>query len=176
MKNPPDINCTDLLGNTPLHCAAYRGQKQCAVKLLQHKANPNIKNKSGNELHRTVASFFKHCCVVCLVSIFSIRCTTVLLFSLFYFCYCHSRIFYYFSASRNEYDRNMTLFFWVIKLNNRAWFFIYFLFEWPDFLWWPEICWYNFWILFCICFQIRLFLIWLTMQTWSRSLLEMLWK
>lgn len=48
MKKPPNINCTDLLGNTPLHCAAYRGQKQCAVKLLQHKANPNIKNKNGN--------------------------------------------------------------------------------------------------------------------------------
>lgn len=46
MKKPPDINCTDLLGNTPLHCAAYRGQKQCAVKLLQHKANPNVKNKN----------------------------------------------------------------------------------------------------------------------------------
>ncbi|XP_059399305.1 oxysterol-binding protein-related protein 1 isoform X1 [Carassius carassius] len=45
MKKPPNISCTDLLGNTPLHCAAYRGQKQCAVKLLQHKANPNIKNK-----------------------------------------------------------------------------------------------------------------------------------
>uniref|UniRef100_A0A672QCA0 Oxysterol-binding protein n=1 Tax=Sinocyclocheilus grahami TaxID=75366 RepID=A0A672QCA0_SINGR len=39
------FDCTDLLGNTPLHCTAYRGQKQCAVKLLQHKANPNIKNK-----------------------------------------------------------------------------------------------------------------------------------
>ncbi|XP_051549774.1 oxysterol-binding protein-related protein 1 isoform X2 [Myxocyprinus asiaticus] len=46
MKKPPNINCTDLLGNTPLHCAAYRGQKQCAVKLLQHSANPNIKNKN----------------------------------------------------------------------------------------------------------------------------------
>ncbi|XP_016131605.1 oxysterol-binding protein-related protein 1-like [Sinocyclocheilus grahami] len=45
MKKPPNISCTDLLGNTPLHCTAYRGQKQCAVKLLQHKANPNIKNK-----------------------------------------------------------------------------------------------------------------------------------
>uniref|UniRef100_A0A673NDW6 Oxysterol-binding protein n=1 Tax=Sinocyclocheilus rhinocerous TaxID=307959 RepID=A0A673NDW6_9TELE len=45
MKKPPNISCTDMLGNTPLHCAAYRGQKQCAVKLLQHKANPNIKNK-----------------------------------------------------------------------------------------------------------------------------------
>ncbi|KAG1945785.1 oxysterol-binding protein-related protein 1 [Pimephales promelas] len=46
MKKPPDINCTDLLGNTPLHCAAYRGQKQCAIKLLQLKANPNVKNKN----------------------------------------------------------------------------------------------------------------------------------
>ncbi|XP_041647453.1 oxysterol-binding protein-related protein 1 isoform X2 [Cheilinus undulatus] len=45
-KNPPDISCTDLLGNTPLHCAAYRGQKQCALKLLKSGANPNIKNKN----------------------------------------------------------------------------------------------------------------------------------
>ncbi|XP_063056951.1 oxysterol-binding protein-related protein 1 isoform X3 [Engraulis encrasicolus] len=45
-KKPPDINCTDLLGNTPLHCAAYRGQKQCALRLLQSGANPNIKNKN----------------------------------------------------------------------------------------------------------------------------------
>ncbi|XP_028855920.1 oxysterol-binding protein-related protein 1 isoform X3 [Denticeps clupeoides] len=45
-KKPPDLNCTDLLGNTPLHCAAYRGQKQCALKLLQSGANPNIKNKN----------------------------------------------------------------------------------------------------------------------------------
>uniref|UniRef100_A0A672QCH8 Oxysterol-binding protein n=1 Tax=Sinocyclocheilus grahami TaxID=75366 RepID=A0A672QCH8_SINGR len=54
MKKPPNISCTDLLGNTPLHCTAYRGQKQCAVKLLQHKANPNIKNKIGSELHLIV--------------------------------------------------------------------------------------------------------------------------
>uniref|UniRef100_A0A8B9LE06 Oxysterol-binding protein n=1 Tax=Astyanax mexicanus TaxID=7994 RepID=A0A8B9LE06_ASTMX len=46
-EKPPNINCTDLLGNTPLHCAAYRAQKQCAVKLLQNGANPNIKNKNG---------------------------------------------------------------------------------------------------------------------------------
>ncbi|KAM7410352.1 hypothetical protein PAMA_001678 [Pampus argenteus] len=45
-KKPPDINCTDLLGNTPLHCAAYRGQKQCAQKLLKSGASPNIKNKN----------------------------------------------------------------------------------------------------------------------------------
>uniref|UniRef100_A0A3Q3FVK7 Oxysterol-binding protein n=1 Tax=Labrus bergylta TaxID=56723 RepID=A0A3Q3FVK7_9LABR len=46
-KNPPDIGCTDLLGNTPLHSAAYRGQKQCALKLLKSGANPNVKNKNG---------------------------------------------------------------------------------------------------------------------------------
>ncbi|XP_049444567.1 oxysterol-binding protein-related protein 1 isoform X2 [Epinephelus fuscoguttatus] len=46
-KKTPDINCTDLLGNTPLHSAAYRGQKQCALKLLKSGASPNIKNKKG---------------------------------------------------------------------------------------------------------------------------------
>ncbi|CAN9500661.1 unnamed protein product [Ophioblennius macclurei] len=45
-KKPPDISCTDLLGNTPLHCAAYRGQRQCALKLLKSGANPSIKNKN----------------------------------------------------------------------------------------------------------------------------------
>uniref|UniRef100_A0A8C2JDT7 Oxysterol-binding protein n=1 Tax=Cyprinus carpio TaxID=7962 RepID=A0A8C2JDT7_CYPCA len=57
MKKPPNISCTDLLGNTPLHCAAYRGQKQCAVKLMQHKANPNIKNKIGSELRHNILYF-----------------------------------------------------------------------------------------------------------------------
>ncbi|XP_044217359.1 oxysterol-binding protein-related protein 1 isoform X1 [Thunnus albacares] len=46
-KKPPDINCTDLLGNTPLHCAAYRGQRQSALKLIKSGASPNIKNKNG---------------------------------------------------------------------------------------------------------------------------------
>lgn len=46
-KKPPDINCTDLLGNTPLHCAAYRGQRQCALKLLKSGASPNVNNKQG---------------------------------------------------------------------------------------------------------------------------------
>uniref|UniRef100_A0A672GSU9 Oxysterol-binding protein n=1 Tax=Salarias fasciatus TaxID=181472 RepID=A0A672GSU9_SALFA len=46
-KKPPDINCTDLLGNTPLHCAAYRGQRQCALKLLKSGANLSIRNKNG---------------------------------------------------------------------------------------------------------------------------------
>ncbi|XP_063307535.1 oxysterol-binding protein-related protein 1 isoform X2 [Pelobates fuscus] len=42
---PPDINCTDQMGNTPLHCAAYRGLKQCVVKLMKNGADVNIKNK-----------------------------------------------------------------------------------------------------------------------------------
>ncbi|CAL9695725.1 unnamed protein product [Knipowitschia caucasica] len=46
-KKPPDINCTDLLGNTPLHCAAYRGQRQCALKLLKCGASPSFNNKQG---------------------------------------------------------------------------------------------------------------------------------
>ncbi|XP_071773109.1 oxysterol-binding protein-related protein 1-like isoform X1 [Centroberyx gerrardi] len=40
----PDIHCRDLVGNTPLHCAAYRGQKQCVLKLLKSGASPSIKN------------------------------------------------------------------------------------------------------------------------------------
>uniref|UniRef100_A0A3Q3XFH8 Oxysterol-binding protein n=1 Tax=Mola mola TaxID=94237 RepID=A0A3Q3XFH8_MOLML len=34
-KEPLDIDCRDSVGNTPLHCAAYRGQKQCIRKLLK---------------------------------------------------------------------------------------------------------------------------------------------
>uniref|UniRef100_A0A673C3I4 Oxysterol-binding protein n=1 Tax=Sphaeramia orbicularis TaxID=375764 RepID=A0A673C3I4_9TELE len=52
-KKPPDINCADLLGNTPLHCAAYRGQKQCALKLLKSGASPNIKNKNGENVSQS---------------------------------------------------------------------------------------------------------------------------
>uniref|UniRef100_H3DCN8 Oxysterol-binding protein n=1 Tax=Tetraodon nigroviridis TaxID=99883 RepID=H3DCN8_TETNG len=43
-KKAPDIHCRDSLGNTPLHCAAYRGQKQCIIKLLKSGSNPCIKN------------------------------------------------------------------------------------------------------------------------------------
>ncbi|XP_030258668.1 oxysterol-binding protein-related protein 1-like isoform X2 [Sparus aurata] len=43
-KQPPDIHCRDSVGNTPLHCAAYRGQRQCIIKLLKCGASPNIKN------------------------------------------------------------------------------------------------------------------------------------
>ncbi|KAK6310759.1 hypothetical protein J4Q44_G00188140 [Coregonus suidteri] len=34
-KRPPDIHCRDRQGNTPLHCAAYRGQKQRVGKMLK---------------------------------------------------------------------------------------------------------------------------------------------
>ncbi|XP_004635861.1 oxysterol-binding protein-related protein 1 [Octodon degus] len=47
--NPPDVNCVDQLGNTPLHCAAYRAHKQCALKLLKNGADPNLKNKNGQK-------------------------------------------------------------------------------------------------------------------------------
>ncbi|KAJ3598841.1 hypothetical protein NHX12_032805 [Muraenolepis orangiensis] len=49
-KKPIDIHCVDLLGNTPLHCAAYRGQRLCALKLLKTGASPNIKNKNGQSV------------------------------------------------------------------------------------------------------------------------------
>uniref|UniRef100_A0A7N6FF09 Oxysterol-binding protein n=1 Tax=Anabas testudineus TaxID=64144 RepID=A0A7N6FF09_ANATE len=43
-KEAPDIHCRDSVGNTPLHCAAYRGQKQCIIKLLKSGASPCVKN------------------------------------------------------------------------------------------------------------------------------------
>uniref|UniRef100_A0A8C2YYA2 Oxysterol-binding protein n=1 Tax=Cyclopterus lumpus TaxID=8103 RepID=A0A8C2YYA2_CYCLU len=46
-KEAPDIHCRDSVGNTPLHCAAYRGQKQCIIKLLKSGANPSNKNNNG---------------------------------------------------------------------------------------------------------------------------------
>uniref|UniRef100_A0A669ENZ6 Oxysterol-binding protein n=1 Tax=Oreochromis niloticus TaxID=8128 RepID=A0A669ENZ6_ORENI len=49
-KDAPDIHCRDSVGNTPLHCAAYRGQKQCVIKLLKCGANPSIKNNNGISL------------------------------------------------------------------------------------------------------------------------------
>ncbi|XP_077413203.1 oxysterol-binding protein-related protein 1-like isoform X2 [Vanacampus margaritifer] len=39
-----DVHCKDSVGNTPLHCAAYRGHKQCIIKLLKSGASPTIKN------------------------------------------------------------------------------------------------------------------------------------
>ncbi|KAM6919500.1 oxysterol-binding protein-related protein 1-like [Lycodopsis pacificus] len=45
-KEAPDIHCRDRVGNTPLHCAAYRGQKQCIIKLLKSGASPSTKNNN----------------------------------------------------------------------------------------------------------------------------------
>ncbi|XP_047649900.1 oxysterol-binding protein-related protein 1 isoform X2 [Phacochoerus africanus] len=47
--NPPDVNCSDQLGNTPLHCAAYRAHKQCALRLLKSGADPNLKNENDQK-------------------------------------------------------------------------------------------------------------------------------
>lgn len=49
-KEAPDIHCRDSVGNTPLHCAAYRGQKQCTIKLLKSGASPSSKNNNGISL------------------------------------------------------------------------------------------------------------------------------
>ncbi|XP_048589891.1 oxysterol-binding protein-related protein 1 isoform X2 [Nematostella vectensis] len=47
LPDPPDINCRDSMGNTPLHCAAYRGHKEVAVTLLQNASDTSLKNNSG---------------------------------------------------------------------------------------------------------------------------------
>ncbi|NWU63635.1 OSBL1 protein, partial [Pterocles burchelli] len=44
---PPDINCTDQMGNTPLHCAGGGAHKHCALKLLKNGADPKIRNKNN---------------------------------------------------------------------------------------------------------------------------------
>lgn len=49
-KEAPNIHCRDSVGNTPLHCAAYRGQKQCIIKLLKSGASPTIKNNNGTSI------------------------------------------------------------------------------------------------------------------------------
>ncbi|XP_039999895.1 oxysterol-binding protein-related protein 1-like isoform X2 [Xiphias gladius] len=65
-KEAPNIHCRDSVGNTPLHCAAYRGQKQCILKLLKSGACPNIKNNNdqtvldlvrSDELKHTLAAY-----------------------------------------------------------------------------------------------------------------------
>uniref|UniRef100_A0A8C0UZ00 Oxysterol-binding protein n=1 Tax=Cyanistes caeruleus TaxID=156563 RepID=A0A8C0UZ00_CYACU len=55
-RKPPDINCTDQMGNTPLHCAAYRAHKHCALKLLKNGADPRIKNKNGEYQMKSMLS------------------------------------------------------------------------------------------------------------------------
>lgn len=47
--NPPDVNCADQLGNTPLHCAAYRARGPCVLALLRSGADPNLRNRHGEQ-------------------------------------------------------------------------------------------------------------------------------
>lgn len=49
-KEAVDVHCKDSVGNTPLHCAAYRGHKQCVIKLLKSGASPTVKNNQGTRL------------------------------------------------------------------------------------------------------------------------------
>ena len=37
----------DKHGNTPLHCASYRGHEDVAVRLLQHGADVSLTNTAG---------------------------------------------------------------------------------------------------------------------------------
>ncbi|XP_056276820.1 oxysterol-binding protein-related protein 1 isoform X2 [Pseudoliparis swirei] len=55
-KEAPDIHCRDSVGNTPLHCAAYRGQKQCTIKLLKSGASPSSKNNNDQTAFDLVRS------------------------------------------------------------------------------------------------------------------------
>ncbi|XP_040910704.1 oxysterol-binding protein-related protein 1-like isoform X2 [Toxotes jaculatrix] len=65
-KEAPNIHCRDAVGNTPLHCATYRGHKQCIIKLLKSGADPSIKNNNeqtaldlvrSDELKHIVAAY-----------------------------------------------------------------------------------------------------------------------
>ncbi|XP_055935994.1 oxysterol-binding protein-related protein 1-like [Argiope bruennichi] len=47
--HPPDINCVDSLGNSALHCAAYRGKKEAVILLLQHGIDTTLKNLRGQQ-------------------------------------------------------------------------------------------------------------------------------
>ncbi|XP_007559444.1 oxysterol-binding protein-related protein 1 isoform X1 [Poecilia formosa] len=67
-KEAPDIHCRDSVGNTPLHCAAYRGQKYCIIKLLKSGASSNIRNTNNqtpldlvqtDELKQMIAAYQK---------------------------------------------------------------------------------------------------------------------
>ncbi|KAG7310362.1 hypothetical protein JYU34_003135 [Plutella xylostella] len=44
---PPNINCVDAVGNSSLHCAAYRGHARVAVLLLQNGVDTTVRNNSG---------------------------------------------------------------------------------------------------------------------------------
>ncbi|XP_036176948.1 oxysterol-binding protein-related protein 1 isoform X2 [Myotis myotis] len=47
--NPPDVNCADQLGNTPLHCAAYRARGPCVLALLKSGADPSLRNRNDQK-------------------------------------------------------------------------------------------------------------------------------
>ncbi|KAJ8272627.1 hypothetical protein GJAV_G00091460 [Gymnothorax javanicus] len=55
-KPAPDIHCRDVLGNTPLHCAVYRGQKRCVFQLLRSGASPDIKNRNDQSVFDLASS------------------------------------------------------------------------------------------------------------------------
>ncbi|XP_014401638.1 PREDICTED: oxysterol-binding protein-related protein 1 [Myotis brandtii] len=59
--NPPDVNCVDQLGNTPLHCAAYRARGPCVLALLKSGADPSLRNRNDQKpLHLAQGAEVKH--------------------------------------------------------------------------------------------------------------------
>ncbi|XP_023601491.1 oxysterol-binding protein-related protein 1 isoform X3 [Myotis lucifugus] len=59
--NPPDVNCADQLGNTPLHCAAYRARGPCVLALLKSGADPSLRNRNDQKpLHLAQGAEVKH--------------------------------------------------------------------------------------------------------------------
>ncbi|XP_064202597.1 oxysterol-binding protein-related protein 1-like [Anguilla rostrata] len=55
-KPSPDMHCRDILGNTPLHCAVYRGQKHCVLQLLRSGASPNLRNRNDQSVFDLASS------------------------------------------------------------------------------------------------------------------------
>ena len=45
--SPPSLNCVDHRGNTPLHCASYRGHVDVVNYLIQKKVDKTVKNSVG---------------------------------------------------------------------------------------------------------------------------------
>lgn len=53
LAQPPGVNCADVYGNTALHLAAARGQREVVVLLLQNGVNTTLRNSRG--LHAVLA-------------------------------------------------------------------------------------------------------------------------
>eukprot|EP01112_Ceratiomyxa_fruticulosa_P001947 TRINITY_DN1209_c0_g1_i1.p1 TRINITY_DN1209_c0_g1~~TRINITY_DN1209_c0_g1_i1.p1 ORF type:complete len:365 (-),score=95.93 TRINITY_DN1209_c0_g1_i1:123-1217(-) len=56
-KDKVDINLSDAYGDTCLHAAVQKGRRDIVLYLLNHDANPNIRNKAGSTpLHKVIGT------------------------------------------------------------------------------------------------------------------------